>query len=135
MTITFILIFLMLTPLVFDQGDNEKSYLSTSPSISSYFGEHPQEEKKSQFHRIFVGCLQTTLPNLCKKRSFGFKPGVKRPHLGNTTALKPSMEQNLFVPTIDHCENNNLTKISLTPSCNQTYFRDKNEMFDHGGLR
>jgi hypothetical protein len=127
-------VFEVSTSLVFDQEDNEKSLPSVSPSITSYFCEHPQEEKNSQFHNIFVGCLQTKLPNLCKRRSFGFKPSVNRLHLKNTTALRPSMEQHLLVLTIDQYEGYNLTKTSPTPFYNHTSFRDSNETFDPGGL-
>ena len=127
-------VFEVSTSSVFNQEDNEKFSPSAPPSITSHFCEHPQEEKNSQFRNIFVGCLQTTLPNLCKRRSFGFKPGAKRLHLKNTTALRPSMEQHLFVPTVDQCEGYNLTKTSPTPFYNHTSFRDSNETFDPGGL-
>jgi hypothetical protein len=122
------------TPLVCDQEDNEKSFSSALPSNTPHFCEHPQEEKNSQLHNIFVGCLQTTLPNLYKRRSFGFKPGVKRLHLKNTTALRPSMEQYLFVPIVDQREGYNLTKTSPTRLYNHISFRDSNETFDPGGL-
>lgn len=127
-------VFEVSTPLVFNQKDNEKFSPSASPSITSHFCEHPQEEKNLQFHNIFVGCLRTTLPNLCKRRSFGVKPGVKGLHLKNTTDLKPSMEQHLFVHTSDPCEGYNLTRTSPTPFYNHTSFRDSNETFDPGGL-
>jgi hypothetical protein len=127
-------VFEISSPLAFDQEGSEKSPPSASPSITSHFCDHPQEEKNSQFHNIFVGCLRTTLPNLCKRRSFGFKPGVKRLHLKNTTDLKPSMERLLFVHFSNPCEGYSLAKTSPNPSYNLTSSRDSNEMFDPGGL-
>ena len=122
------------TPLVCGQEDNEKSFSSALPSNTPYFCKHPQEEKNSQFHNIFVGCLQTTLPNLCKRRSFGFKPGVKGLHLKTTTALGPSMERLLLIPTVDRYDGYNSTETLPTPFDNHISIRDSNEMFDPGGL-
>ena len=119
---------------MFNQEDNEKFSPSAPPLIISHYCEYPQEEKNSKFHNILVGCLQTTLPNLCKRRSFGFKPGVKRLHLKNTTNLKPSMEQLLFVHINDPCEGYSLAKTSPNPFYNLTSSRDSNETFDPGGL-
>jgi hypothetical protein len=127
-------VFEVSTPLAFDQEDSEKFSPSAPPLTTFRSCEHPQKEKNSQFHNIFVGCLRTTVPNICKRRSFGFKPGVKRLYLKNTTDLKPSMEQHLFVHTDDPCEGYNLAKTSPNPSYNLTSFRDSNETFDPGGL-
>jgi hypothetical protein len=127
-------IFELPTPLVCDREDDGKPSPIASPSITPHFYEHPQEEKNLQFHNIFVGSLQVTLPNLHKKRSFGFKPGVKRLHLKNTAASDTSMEQLLPVPTVYQYEDHNLSGILTSPIHNHTSLRDSNKMFDPGGL-
>ena len=112
----------------------KKTSPKASPSITPYFCERPQEEKNLQFHNIFVGSLQVTLPNLHKKRSFGFKPGVKRVHLKNTSASETSMEQLLPLPTIYQYEDYDLSGIVTSPIHNHTSLRDSNKTFDPGGL-
>jgi hypothetical protein len=71
---------------------------------------------------------------LCKRRSFGFKPGVKGLHLKNTTDLKPSLEQLLFEHISDPCGGYSLAKTPPNPSYNLASSRDSNETFDPGGL-
>jgi hypothetical protein len=127
-------VFEVSTPLTFNQEDNERFYPSTPPSITSYVCKYPQDEKSSQFHNIFIGCLRTTLPTLGKRRSFGFKPGVKRPYHKNTTDLKPSLEQLLFEHINDLCEGYSSAKTPPNPFYNLTSSRDSNETFDPGGL-
>lgn len=119
-----------------DGGDNWKTSPSDSPSITPYFHELPQEEKNLQFHNIFVGSLQVTLPNLheAKKRSFGFILGVRRVHLKNTSDLETSMEQLLPLPTIYQYEDCDLNGIVTSPIHNHTSLCDINKMFDPGGL-
>lgn len=127
-------IFELPTPLVCDEEDDREPSPSASPSITPCFHEHPQEEKNLQFHNIFVGSLQVTLPNVHKKRSFGFKPGVKRVHFKNTSASETSMERLLPLPTICQDEDYDLSGIMTTPVHNHTSLRDSNKMFDPGGL-
>ena len=127
-------IFELPTPLACDGEDDGKPSPSASPSITPYFYERPQEEKNLQFHNIFVGSLQVTLPNLHKKRSFGFKPGVKRLHLKNTAASETSMEQLLPIPTVYQHEDHDLSGILTSPIHNHTSLRDSNKMFYPGGL-
>lgn len=127
-------IFELPTPLVCDGEDDGKPSPIASPSITHHFYEHPQEEKNLQFHNIFVGSLQVTHPNLHKKHSFGFKPGVKRLHFKNTTASDTSMEQLLPVPTVYQYEYHNLSEILTSPVHSYTSIRDSNKMFDPGRL-
>ena len=127
-------IFELPTPLVCDKGDNGETSPGDSPSIPPYFHELPQEEKNLQFHNIFVGSLQVTLPNLHKKRSFGFKPGVKRVHLKHTSTPKNSMEQTFPLPVTYQEGNCVPNRIGISPIRNHTSLRDSNKKFDPGGL-
>lgn len=128
-------IFDLPTPKVISEGvESGEPFPGGSPPNLPYFYEPPLEDKNSQIHRIFVGRLQVTLPNLyeAKRRSFGFKPGVKRVHLKQHSTKDP-MEQIFPSPTC-YDKDNDLSGIGTGPIYNHTSFRDSNETFNPGGL-
>ena len=119
----------------YHEWDDETPLPEPSLLKPSYPFESPREKKNSHDHSIFVGSMVVTLPNFheARKRSFGFKPGVRRTQLKHTLISKTPWKSSPHSLNTCHDGNWNLNETSTDPFQHFTTSRDSNKTFDPGG--